>query len=168
MEQLQELIQKNTDSNLNKYATEFKNNADFGGGIPWGLSLALFLPMFHRFYTGEKESSQISGYAMKIEDGHENNWSAKKPNVTQIDTIYDDAKREIETALKQEKTYKLEDFKNEITALLNLWDQTKTNNNYKESDQESARDESIAELQRIYTNFRNIYKDTNAVQNLGE
>lgn len=167
LEQLQELIKQNKDSDLNKYATEFKNNADFGGGIPWGLSLALFLPMFQRFYTGEKESSQISGYAMKIEDGHENNWSVEQPNGTQIDTIYDDAEREIETALKQEKTYKLEDFKNEITALLDLWDQTKSDVDYKESDQTNAKDTSIAELKRIYENFRTKYKDTTTVKDIG-
>lgn len=119
LEQLQQLIKQNKDSNLNKYAAEFRNKADFGGGIPWGLSLALFLPIFQTFYTGEKEASQISGYVMKIEDGHEDNWLTKKLNVTQIDKIYDDAKREIETALKQEKTYKLEDFKdaNKVKAL---------------------------------------------------
>lgn len=167
LEQLQQLIKQNKDSNLNKYAAEFRNKADFGGGIPWGLSLALFLPIFQTFYTGEKEASQISGYVMKIEDGHEDNWLTKKLNVTQIDKIYDDAKREIETALKQEKTYKLEDFKDEVTALLDLWDQTKTNPDYKESNQTDAKDNSITDLKRIYTNFRGKYKDTNTVKNLG-
>ena len=158
---LQELIKKNTDSNLNKYATEFKNNADFGGGIPWGLSLALFLPMFHKFYTGEKESSQISGNAMKIEDGHENNWSVKQPNVTQIDTIYDDAKREIETALKQEKTYKLEDFEDIVRSLLDL---------YKEADRYTTKDPTNMKqtLKDIYSKLQTKHDNNPNVKNLDE
>jgi hypothetical protein len=145
-----------------KFAKEFnQKNPDFGGGIPWGLSLALFHPVFKDYYKGEQTGTP-AGDVMFIQNGHSKNWldAGVRSNEKAIDDLYVRTETEVRGYLKQEKTYKLEDFKDIITSLLDL---------YKEADQTTTtKNQMITSLKDVYSKLQTKHDSNLNVENLGE
>jgi len=100
-----------------------KPDQDYGSGIPWGLNLAFFHPIFQQFYKGEKKKNELHPDTFIFENGHRKNWLEQTNKDTAIrDENMKEAKKEVEDALKQEKTYKLEDFETVVKSLLTKYE----------------------------------------------
>lgn len=139
-----------------------KPDQDYGSGIPWGLNLAFFHPIFKQFYKGEKTKDELPTDTFIFKYGHQRDWLKQDTKVvSEIDNIMKETKQEVEDALKQEKTYKLEEFKDEINGLLKLWDDSGKLTNSNE-DQTKVKNE----LKQLYKSFKNKYSE-NQVQDLG-
>ena len=125
---------------------------DYGTGIEWGVNLALFHPYFKKFYFGETTTKPQNALVFEP-DGHQPKWS----NIPDKDA----RKAAQEKIYAEGKTYTLDQFKDVVKGLLDLYDETldPKNTKYTNSDQQQAATYTPTILNKLYSNFKAIYTE---------
>ena len=130
---------------------------DYGTGLEWGPNLALFHPFFYSFYVGETATKpSIPNEMIYL---HEPKWSKLDPGEIIVRS------KKVDDIYAKGTTYTLEQFKDVITNLINLYKYTKTTP-YKDDDVDYYK-YTKEQLKSIYTKFREIYTE-DKVEKMGD